>query len=596
MAWSGGLFVNYSNSPFVLRSCVSKTDCSSPNAVNSTDVKVIETMVTGDLMASLTPIPKLQLGLRVPMTFVSGDGVELDPANVNYGRGKEGGLSGAGLGDATVEAKFRAYGEPTDTVVAGVALFLTGPTGHATAKDKYIGDGTPTVGLRGIFDGKSGPFSFAANLAGMYRGTGKVGSTELGSEFRYGVAGGYQVSPLIRAIVEGFGGTKFQSQNGTNSLEVDLAAQITPLQSGANIFLGGGPGVIQGVGVPSFRGFVGFMYVHETGDSDGDGIADSSDKCPNDPEDKDGFEDSDGCPEDDNDGDGIKDKQDKCPNDPETMNGFEDLDGCPDEMPDADKDGIPDPDDKCPDEGGPNVIRAKGDFYGCPDRDGDGIPDKIDKCPDQPEDTDGFQDTDGCPDPDNDGDGVLDASDECVDQPGTLPNGCPDPDTDNDGIPDSKDKCPKEPETYNGYQDQDGCPDKAPASMVQVSGDQIKILKQVQFATGSDKITGAESFKILDQVAEVINSDQRIFLIEVAGHTDDVGDPAANKALSQKRAEAVVKYMVDKRKVDAKKLKAAGYGSEKPLDAAKTKDARQKNRRVEFNIVNSGAKKPEATP
>ncbi|HEU4731898.1 MAG TPA: OmpA family protein, partial [Kofleriaceae bacterium] len=66
------------------------------------------------------------------------------------------------------------------------------------------------------------------------------------------------------------------------------------------------------------------------GDADGDGIPDSIDKCPNEPEDKDGFEDEDGCPDDDNDGDGFADKVDKCPNDPETVNGFEDDDGCPD--------------------------------------------------------------------------------------------------------------------------------------------------------------------------------------------------------------------------------------------------------------------------
>ena len=82
------------------------------------------------------------------------------------------------------------------------------------------------------------------------------------------------------------------------------------------------------------------------GDKDGDGIPDNVDKCPNDPEDKDGFEDADGCPDLDNDKDGIPDAADKCPNDPEDKDGFEDADGCPD--PDNDKDGIPDAADKCP--------------------------------------------------------------------------------------------------------------------------------------------------------------------------------------------------------------------------------------------------------
>src|SRR6185295_4698477 len=68
-------------------------------------------------------------------------------------------------------------------------------------------------------------------------------------------------------------------------------------------------------------------------DNDSDGIPDAQDKCPNEAEDKDGFQDDDGCPDPDNDGDGVPDAQDKCPNDPETKNGLQDEDGCPDEIP-----------------------------------------------------------------------------------------------------------------------------------------------------------------------------------------------------------------------------------------------------------------------
>src|SRR5262249_39287236 len=134
------------------------------------------------------------------------------------------------------------------------------------------------------------------------------------------------------------------------------------------------------------------------GDRDHDGVPDSQDLCPDEPEDRDGFEDADGCPDPDNDQDGIPDAQDRCPNEPEDRDGFQDADGCPD-----------------------------------PDNDGDGIPDIQDKCPNEPEDRDGFQDEDGCPDPDNDG----------------------------HGIPDAQDKCPNEPETFNGVDDEDGCPDAA---------------------------------------------------------------------------------------------------------------------------------------
>jgi OmpA-OmpF porin, OOP family len=98
-------------------------------------------------------------------------------------------------------------------------------------------------------------------------------------------------------------------------------------------------------------------------DTDGDGILDKDDKCPTKPEDKDGFQDEDGCPDPDNDGDGILDKDDKCPNEAEDKDGFQDEDGCPD-----------------------------------PDNDGDGIPDDKDKCPNEPETVNNYQDEDGCPD------------------------------------------------------------------------------------------------------------------------------------------------------------------------------------------------------
>ncbi len=146
-------------------------------------------------------------------------------------------------------------------------------------------------------------------------------------------------------------------------------------------------------------------------------MRDSVDRCPSEPEDKDLFDDTDGCPDPDNDGDGIADAADKCPIDAEDRDGVLDDDGCPDK-----------------------------------DNDGDGIPDTADKCPTQAEDADGFLDTDGCPDPDNDRDGLLDA----------------------------QDKCPTQAETINGNQDDDGCPDKGD-SLVVLSPDRLELLDAIQF-------------------------------------------------------------------------------------------------------------------
>jgi hypothetical protein len=166
-------------------------------------------------------------------------------------------------------------------------------------------------------------------------------------------------------------------------------------------------------------------------DADRDGIADRHDLCPQQPEDKDGFQDNDGCPDDDNDNDGVPDRLDGAPNYPEDLDGFEDEDGIAD--PDNDGDGILDTVDLCPNE--PEDIDGHRDDDGCPDdfmdRDGDGIEDSKDACPDQPEDLDGFEDEDGCPEADNDLDGLLDGEDDC----------------------------PDDPENYNGIDDDDGCPE-----------------------------------------------------------------------------------------------------------------------------------------
>jgi outer membrane protein OmpA-like peptidoglycan-associated protein len=147
-------------------------------------------------------------------------------------------------------------------------------------------------------------------------------------------------------------------------------------------------------------------------DRDGDGVPDAEDKCPDQP----GPRENGGCPAvKDSDGDGIPDDIDRCPLDPEDFDGFQDEDGCPD--PDNDGDGIVDRLDACPNTPGPVENR------GCPvlDRDGDGIPDDLDRCPDQP----GPKENGGCPDADRDHDGIPDRLDKCPDDPGLPPDGCP---------------------------------------------------------------------------------------------------------------------------------------------------------------------------
>ena len=284
------------------------------------------------------------------------------------------------------------------------------------------------------------------------------------------------------------------------------------------------------------------VKIEET-DKDGDTVLDKDDQCPSLP----GPVSNKGCPIEapkDRDGDGILDNVDKCIDQPEDFDNFQDDDGCPE--PDNDNDGILDAADKCPNEAGPMQN------MGCPilDKDGDGLNDNVDKCPNEPEDKDGFQDDDGCPDLDNDA----------------------------DGVPDDRDDCPMVP----GPVDNKGCPRKY--SLVQVTKDRIEIKKQIKFATGSAKIVGAESEKILDEVALALKDNVQIKKVRVEGHTDSVGDDSRNLKLSQNRANSVMSALI-KRRVDPARMEAVGYGETKPIASNMTKAGKAENRRTEFNIV-----------
>jgi outer membrane protein OmpA-like peptidoglycan-associated protein len=304
-----------------------------------------------------------------------------------------------------------------------------------------------------------------------------------------------------------------------------------------------------------WRLFLGFAFEPSAGDRDGDGIKDWADKCPDNPEDMDGFQDSDGCPELDNDNDGIPDLDDDCPLVPEDADGDEDEDGCPEGQKDTDKDGILDENDKCPEQA-EDRDRFE-DKDGCPDldNDGDGIPDTKDGCPDNPEDKDKFEDEDGCPDDDND----------------------------SDGIPDTADQCPNKKEVLNGIKDEDGCPD-AGEELIVVDGAKIQLLKGIQFRTASDEIIGKKSFDILKAVVTVLKANPGL-RVRIEGHTDARGGREYNIDLSQRRANSVMRYLVEKG-ISAIRLTPVGYGPDRPIETNKTAKGRAKNRRVEFIKLN----------
>jgi outer membrane protein OmpA-like peptidoglycan-associated protein len=157
-----------------------------------------------------------------------------------------------------------------------------------------------------------------------------------------------------------------------------------------------------------------------------------------------------------------------------------------------------------------------------------------------------------------------------------------DKDTDGDGLLDSVDRCRNEPETVNNVNDDDGCPDEG-ASLVAIKSGKIEIEQKVFFETDKAVIQ-AQSFAVLDQVASVLKNHPEIKQIRVEGHTDSVGDASGNMALSQGRADSVKAYLVSKG-VSAIRLDAKGFGSTRPIADNSNSDGRDKNRRVEFVIV-----------
>jgi len=237
--------------------------------------------------------------------------------------------------------------------------------------------------------------------------------------------------------------------------------------------------------------------------------------------------------------------------------------------PDADSDGVPDEADKCPHEAGPAPD-------GCPppkDSDGDGIEDARDACPNEagPAPT-------GCPDRDPDHDCVPVPLDKCPDQPGLPTDGCPDPDPDHDGISGDKDKCPTQPETVNGFEDDDGCPDTLPEKVKKYSG----VVPGIEFDLGRATIRPA-SRATLDEAANVLK-EYSALRISIVGHTDDQGDRAKNVDLSKARADAVKAYLVTQG-IDPTRIETRGAGPDEPIADNKLAAGRQKNRRIEFKLI-----------
>lgn len=296
-------------------------------------------------------------------------------------------------------------------------------------------------------------------------------------------------------------------------------------------------------------------------DTDGDGVSDADDECPN----MAGSIANNGCPTDDSDNDGVANDIDKCPNIPGTAAN----NGCPEDskpMPkDTDGDGVFDENDRCPNTPG------EASNGGCPrsnnDADGDGIEDSQDRCPNTP----GTASAAGCPD--KDGDGVADRDDKCPNNAGLrVYNGCPD--TDGDGIDDSRDKCP----SIAGSVDTNGCPGISAEDQALLD----LAMRAVQFDSGRSTLKN-ESYDILVQIANIMERYPN-YKMSISGHTDNTGTANANQSLSERRSKACYDYL-QSRGIPTSRLSFAGYGETNPIADNETLRGRALNRRVEFRLV-----------
>lgn len=555
--------------------------------------RIVRQAFTGTFMFNYGVIDRLVFGISLPITFFRGHEVQV-PDRVGLGgtcvgatsagclyNYDAGGLRSQGVGDLTLHVKARLLN--LGKLPVGIAVTLR--AGFPTAKTtEFAGEPGFSLWPTAVFEFQ--PIEkIRLALEGGYRWSSDQGATFIwdgssiplgpnatnpqdegeGRRFTYddlitfGFGAAFRVARPLDIVLELYGSQIANEigKKGTLSMEA-LAGFKYFVTDKSFLYAAGGAGIPKtGFQAADARVVLGFMYEPAVGDRDGDGIPDDDDGCPDKAEDKDGFEDRDGCPDLDNDGDGILDVDDACPLVKEDYDGDRDDDGCP--------------------EG------RQGD------RDGDGIPDEIDQCPDEPEDFDGFQDEDGCPDPDNDADGIPDVEDLCPNDPEDFDgfedeDGCPDVDNDGDRILDVDDACPNDPETYNGHEDEDGCPDKG---LVIVEDTQITILEKIYFETDS-AIIKSRSFPLLDAVAATLNASPQITLVEIQGHADERGSDSYNIKLTRARAASVMNALIE-RGVLKERLRSAGYGERCPVDRKHNAKAWEKNRRVEFKIIETDA-------
>lgn len=526
-----GFFTSYLLNPLVLRE--------SGGARSSVGALVAHRW-NAHLVGAVGLLEWVQLGLDLPLVVLQ-SAETLQASDV--GRIAVQPLASTGLGDLRLRPKFRILTRSSVGVDVAFMSTITLPT-HFPAGG-YLGEAgfgiAPELAVSSAFGG----LVWATNLAAHFRDDAKTQSLGVSHEWIWRGGVGYLFESLrLRTDMSLRASTSLQnpfSEGLPSPLEATAGVRWEPVD-GLFLQSGLGLGLITGPGTPDARLFVALRYAPRVRDTDGDGVLDAQDACIDTPEDVDGFQDGDGCPELDNDSDGIQDPDDQCADEAEDLDAFQDEDGCPD--PDNDEDGILDADDQCPLEQG--VAQHKG--CALPDTDGDGVPDATDACPKVA--------------------GQVDAK------------GCPD--ADNDGFLDDKDFCPDKAETKNAVADSDGCPDTAQSKWV-LSRDEIQLLEMPEFEFKSEELLGP-TIDLLNQIAELLVQHPEIAKIQLEVHTDELRTADDNEELSAARANAMMIHLATAG-VSIERLDSVATGAQRPRSRRGKRIQREADRLFKIRIV-----------
>ncbi len=325
-------------------------------------VPIVEHLLAAQLGVSFGLFDRLVISAGVPFNLVM-EGRQVD------GQPR---ADGSSVGDVYLSLRGRIVGEEEDPFALSLQVTGTAPTANAARfQSRFAGEGNFTVHPELLVEVRIASIvRITGNVGALVRETQDFGSLRVGHELTWALGAYVALVPdVLDLAIESWGATSLDSRFGDTQLtplEGIAGLRVQPVE-GLHHGLAAGTGIQRGYGSGDFRAVLSVGYAtpgeEGPGDRDSDGLNDQVDRCPEEPEDDDDFQDDDGCPDPDNDNDGVLDADDECRDRPEDRDGLADEDGCPEQ--DADGDGAPDEADRCPTEPG-MALAARPECTGCP--------------------------------------------------------------------------------------------------------------------------------------------------------------------------------------------------------------------------------------